>query len=190
MVEFTEKGSGNVVHVIDNNIVRMSALAKGDQFYIPKNPTWLADAMGTNPNARARVLAIEIIKGGEPIVKPIYYNQLSRVDRETKKLVYSDAVNMAIHKGGNKAFDKLAAGKLLTVQEVNEEVNDFARDPNGNRLENEDKTPIFTKTKAFSFKVENAASIKDSDMQALIDAYIKENFEKVETPDAENNGEE
>lgn len=175
MIEYVEKGTENAVHVLDTNVIRMSPIQKGDKFYVPKKPIWLVNPTDTNPNARARVLVVEILDGGHN-VKPIYYSQLCRVCRKGGKLAMPDGVNTAVYKGGNKAFDRIAAGRMLTVKEVNEDVFDYKYDESGRRETNENGSPIFTPTKAYSFTITAAANIKDAEMQKLVDEYMAENF--------------
>lgn len=182
VVNLKQIGGDAILHIVENNIIPMSALEKGDRFYITKNPVWLAEQRGTNSNSRAHVLAVFLVDD-TMIVKPVYFNQLARVDRETKKLVMGDKVNATTYRGGSKAFNKLAAGKILTVNEVNEDVNDFSYDQNGQRNLTEDGKPMFTKTKAFGYKVEDGKAINDAEATKAIEEYLKDNYVQIDPND-------
>lgn len=177
-------GGDAIVHIVENNIVPMSALEKGDRFYIPSKPTWLAETRGTNMNSRAHVLAAFIVDG-TIIVKPVYFNQLARVDRSTKKLVMSDKVNTTTYRGGSKAFNKIAAGMVLEVSDVNEDVNDFSYDQNGNRNMTEDNKPMFVKTRAFGYAISKPKSgeVNDADALKAVEEYLKENYTVIDPED-------
>lgn len=167
------------VRELNTNIVRMSSLAKGDKFYIPKNPKWLVDVTDTNPQARARVLAIELLADGTKQVRPIFYNQLCRQCRKGKALAFADQVNTAVSKGGNFAFNKIAGGKILEVVDT-KMVYEYVYD-NGVRVQNEDGTYRTVENAiAYAFKISGAGNINDADMQNLINAYISENYAIVE----------
>lgn len=182
VVNLKQIGGDAILHIVENNIIPMSALEKGDRFYIPKNPIWLAEQRGTNANSRAHVLAVFLVDN-TMIVKPVYFNQLARVDRETKKLVMSDKVNATTYRGGSKAFNKLAAGKILTVNEVNEDVNDFSYDANGQRNLTEDGKPMYTKTKAFGYKVEDGKGINDAEVAKAVEEYLKDTYVQIDPTD-------
>lgn len=182
VVNLKQIGGDAILHIVENNIIPMSALEKGDRFYITKSPVWLAEQRGTNANSRAHVLAVFLVDD-TMIVKPVYFNQLARVDRETKKLVMGDKVNATTYRGGSKAFNKLAAGKILTVSEVNEDVNDFSYDQNGQRNLTEDGKPMFTKTKAFGYKVEDGKAINDAEAMKAIEEYLKDNYVQIDPND-------
>lgn len=182
VVNFKQIGGDAILHIVENNIVPMSALEKGDRFYIPKQPTWLAEQRGTNANSRAHVLAVFLVDD-TMIVKPVYFNQLARVDRETKKLVMSDKVNVTTYRGGSKAFNKLAAGKILTVSDVNEDVNDFSYDQNGQRNLDEHGNQMYTKTRAFGYKVEDGKSINDAEAVKAINEYLKDTYVQIDPND-------
>ena len=184
MIYQTTDNQGNTieVHELEGNFVRQSALAEGDKLYVPKQPKWLADKTDTNDNARVRVLLVEILEGNNYQVKPVYYNQLCRMDRKTKALAISDSVNNAVKKGGNKAFDKLFGGKILKVNKV-EDTFDYvyANDNSGNRLVDENGNYRMEQTaKAYGFESSAAGNIKDADMQAIVDQYIRDNFTVVQ----------
>ena len=87
------------------------------------------------------------------------------------------------YRGGSKAFNKLAAGKILTVNEVNEDVNDFSYDQNGQRNLTEDGKPMFTKTKAFGYKVEDGKAINDAEATKAIEEYLKDNYVQIDPND-------
>ena len=188
MITYTQEGTNGVVRVVETNIIRQTALAKGDKLYMTKNPEkyWLENMSGGNPHSRVRHLAVKFV-GDEPVVVQVYMNQFSRVDRKTKKLVFpEDSVNRVLNDAGTKGFNKKFAGHFLEVEEVNEECLDYKYTATGARETDAEGNDLYTATRAFKFKVAAAKDVNDADMQKLIEQWMNDNLKEVE---AENNEE-
>lgn len=176
MITLKEIRTDNVVRILDTDNIRMSSIMKGDKFYIPKEPMWLV--VDPSSTFRARVLVVEILEDAGFVVKPIYFSQLCRRDL-TGKLIFADKVNLAVRKGGTDAFKRLCGGKLLCVKDVKEGIKSYSYDQSGNKEKNEQGDFVYRDRKAFSYEIQNATYINDSEMKELVNNYIDKNFTKI-----------
>lgn len=189
MIYYNPIGSNDVMTRVVDSVMRQTAIEKGDQFFVPENAKWLVNASNGNPNSRARVILAQLLPDNLVVTREVYINQLSRLNRQTKTLVFpDDKVNSVVNVAGSRGFNKVFANHIITVDDVEEGAFDYAYDENGSRsYEADGKTAKYANAKAYKFSVVKAdpKKLNIAELNAVCEKHLQENYVKKETEDEE-----
>lgn len=174
MITFNgKKGQFHIVEKGDNT--GAVTFNSGDEIIIPKNPIWISEGDGTNPNYRLRVMAVKKM-GDNMIVAPIYKSAFAAKDRETNEWVIDNELSSAIRVSHGLFSDQTEGRVVKVVTPVKYQA--YAFTPAGDREFNEDGTPKLRVATTYEWELGDAVSDEDLAKAAdLVKDFCKKNYD-------------
>lgn len=177
---YVNNATGEVVRYMQNDIISIPSMEKGSKLYFPKKSVWIASLSNRGNEYKQTIFAVDYTDPNDPFVRSLFVSQIARIDesgtspeqRKRGQLVFSDGVNMRVHKARakNVEIDKLTGGKILEV--VNTKIAKVHKYDSETRKftdEFEDRT-------AYQWEIKKAENIDDNAAAELIKQYIAKNY--------------
>ena len=172
----TFKGKKGQFHIVEKGDATGSvSFASGDTIIMPKNPVWIAEGDGTNPNYRLRVMAIKVM-GDKMVVTPIYKSAFAAKDRKTGEWAVDNELSSAIRVSHGLFSDQTEGCYLKVVSPVDYSAYDYT--PAGDRIKNEDGTDKLRAATTYEWELGEKVSEADlTKVDAMIRDYCKMNYD-------------
>lgn len=157
----------------DSDNSSMATLAVGQEFIVPKNPTWIVAPTTRNANAGMRV--IFVTADNAAIAMQIYRGQLSRKDRATGDWAFDNDIAKAMNRG-HVAFNQLCAGKKIRIKS-DSDVSNYDYTDTGEPKYDADGNRALIPAKAYEWEVVGDATEDElTSANEKAKEYAKTNF--------------
>lgn len=177
---YVNNTTGEVVRYMQNDIIIIPSMEKGSKLYFPKNSVWIASLSSRGNEYKQTIFAVDYTDPNDPFVRSLFVSQIARIDesgttpeqRKRGQLVFSDMVNVRVHKARakNVEIDKLTGGKILEV--VNTKTVKVHKYDSEARKFTED----FEDRTAYQWEIKKAENIDDDAAVEMIKQYIAKNY--------------
>lgn len=177
---YVNNATGEVVRYMQNDIIVIPSMEKGSKLYFPKNSVWIASLSSRGNEYKQTIFAVDYTDPNDPFVRSLFVSQIARIDesgttpkqRKQGQLVFSDMVNVRVHKARakNVEIDKLTGGKILEV--VNTKIAKVHKYDDKTRQFTED----FEDRTAYQWEIKKAENIDDDAAVEMIKQYIAKNY--------------